>query len=219
MGGTTLLLLTLALPAGGAAPPPEATRAAARFEELVAAGRKEQSGLTPLLDELSTLSRSYDWEPDAEKAAAKRAELRARIAPRLEGLSASLGELSAVMRRFADEHGLETIERLSDERTTGSSDIVSIMRAQTFHQQGLTFVSRVQWDLRAEEDAWRRYRLLDGERKRFRRTLWGVSLAFLTALAALAYLARTLMRRRRPPPTTGRGGGHRRGDIIDLRPE
>lgn len=219
MGRTTLLLLTLAASFAAAAPPPGATRAAARFEELVAAGKKDQSELTKLLDELATLSQSYDWESDAARAEAKRNDLRARIKPHIDGMTDSLANLQTAMRRFADEHGLETLERLADDTTQGSPDIFSMMRAQTFHTQGIAFLTQVQRDLSREEDGWRRFRLMEAERRRFRHILWGLSLAFLAALVALAYAFRMASsRRRRPPPTTP-GRPHRKGDIIDLRPE
>lgn len=227
MGRTTLFLLTLAAsvaaaapPPRGAVPPPGATRAAARFEELVAAGRKDQSELTKLLDELATLSQSYDWESDAARAEAKRNDLRGRIKPRIDGMTGSLASLQTAMRRFADEHGLETLERLADETTQGSPDIFSIMRAQTFHAQGVAFLTQVQRDLSREEDAWRRFRLMESERVRFRHIIWGLTLAFLAALAGLAYAFRLASsRRRRGPPPTNPGRPHRKGDIIDLRPE
>lgn len=219
MGRTTLLLLTLAVSGAASAAPPAATRAAARFEELVAAGRKDQSELTKLLDELATLSQSYDWETDAARAEAKRTELRGRIKPHLDGLNESLASLQTAMRRFADEHGLETLERLADDTTQGSPDIVSMMRAQNFSAQGAAFLSQIQRDLSREEDSWRRFRLMESERRRFRHILWGLSLTFLAALAGMAYAFRIASRRRRGPPSTNPGRPHRKGDIIDLRPE
>lgn len=219
MGRATLLLLTLAASGASAAAPTTATRAAARFEELVAAGKKDQSELTKLLDELATLSQSYDWESDAARAEARRDDLRLRIKPRIDGMTESLASLQTAMRRFADEHGLETLERLADETTQGSPDIFSMMRAQTFHAQGLAFLTQVQRDLSREEDGWRRFRLMESERRRFRHILWGLSLAFLAALAGLAYAFRIASRRRRGPPPSTPGRPHRKGDIIDLRPE
>lgn len=221
MGRATLLLI-LAAAALQAAPPPGATKAAARFEELVAGGRKEQAELAPLVDELRTLARSYDWEVDAARAEEKRARLRSQIAPRKEALQGHLDALSATLRRFADEHGLETLERLTDERTQGSSDIVSIMRAQTFLQGSLAFAHSLEGELRMEEEAWRRYNLVERERRRFRRILWSLTAAFLAALAAIAYAVRIYLQKRRPPPPTSRpkpGRGGRHGEIIDLRPE
>lgn len=222
MGRATLLVI-LAAASLEAAPPPGATKAAARFEELVAGGRREQAELAPLVDELRTLTRSYDWEVDASRAEEKRARLRAQIAPRKEALQGQLDALSATLRRFADEHGLETLERLTDERTQGSSDIVSIMRAQTFLQGAITFAHGLEGELRMEEEAWRRFNLVERERRRFRRILWSLTAAFLASLAAIAYAARIYLQKRRPPPPTtrghkpGRGGRH--GEIIDLRPE
>lgn len=213
MGRTALLLLSLA---ASAASPPPASRAAARFDELVAAGRREQSEMAPLLDELSVLARSYEWERDAAKVEGRRAELRARLGARLEAFNAARAELGAAMRRFGDEHGLETFERLADDSTRGSPDIVSIMRAQIFAQQSVSFAARAEADLRAEEEAWRRFGHLDAERRSYRRLIWGLSLVFLAALAAVLYAARDQLRRRRPPPS---GGPHRRGDVIDVTPE
>ncbi|TBR20917.1 hypothetical protein EPO15_11710 [bacterium] len=228
MGRATLLLAFAAAafaaeapPPRGAAPPPLATRAAARFEEMVAGGRKDQSELTALLDELATLRSSYDWERDAGKAEAKRDELRARIG----ALTADLGErvsgLADALRRFTDEHGLETLERLADERSAGSPDLFSIIKAQTFHAQAPIFLARVQNELRLEEDAWRRFQMLEGERRRYRRTLWVFGLLFLAGMGAAAFYVRAAKRRRRGPPTTTNPGlkGHRKGDIIDLKPE
>lgn len=222
MGRATLLLI-LAAAALEAAPPPGVTKAAARCEELIADGRKEQSELAPLVDELRTLARSYDWERDAAAAQEKRARLRAQIAPRREALDGHLAALSATLRRFADEHGLETLERLTDERTQGSSDIVSLMRAQTFLQGALSFSHALEGELRMEDDAWRRFNLIERERRRFRRILWSLTAAFLAALTAIVYAVRIVLQKRRssqPPtrrPKPTRGG--RDGDIIDLRPE
>jgi hypothetical protein len=216
MGRTTLLLLTLAAPALRAQTPPAmGPRAVARLTELVEEGRKEQAGLSAALDELRLLSQSYEWESDFDAAEAKRAELRGRVGKGGEALAARLTGLSEALRRHADEHGLETLERLSDARTQGSADITALIRAQTFQQQWLAFAARVDGELRLEEDAWRRFRLLEAERRRFSRLIWGLALVFLAALAAVVYFLRG--GRRRPPPPNLRG--HRKGDVIDLRPE
>lgn len=218
MGRTTLLLLlTLAAPVRSQTPPSVGPLAVARLTELVDGGRKEQSGLSAELDELRLLASSYEWERDFDAAEAKRAELRGRIEAHGKGLGERLSELSAVLRRHADEHGLETLERLSDARTQGSADITALIRAQTFHQQGLVFAARIDGELRLEEDAWRRFRLLETERRRFTRLIWGLALVFLAALAAVVYVLRG--GRRRPPPSTPGLRGHRKGDVIDLRPE
>lgn len=219
MGRTTLLLLlTLAAPAPRAQTPTAmGPRAVERLTEAVDSGRKEQAALSAELDELRLLASSYEWERDFGAAEAKRAELRGRVEAHGKGLGDRLSGLSAALRRHADEHGLETLERLSDARTQGSADITALIRAQTFHQQGLAFAARVDGELRLEEDAWRRFRLLESERRRFTRLIWGLALVFLAALAAVVYVLRG--GRRRPPPTTPNLRGHRKGDVIDLRPE
>lgn len=219
MGRTALvLLLTLAAPALRAQTPSSVgPRAVARLTELVDGGRKEQSDLSAELDELRLLSSSYEWESDFSAAEAKRAELRGRIEAHAKALGARLTGLSDALRRHADEHGLETLERLSDARTQGSADITALIRAQSFHQQGLAFAARVDGELRLEEDAWRRFRLLESERRRFTRLIWGLALVFLAALTAVVYVLRG--GRRRPPPSTPGLRGHRKGDVIDLRPE
>lgn len=214
MGGAALLLLSLA---ASAASPPPASRAAARFDELVAAGRREQTEVSALLDELSVLARSYEWESDAAKAAARRADLRGRLTARLDAFNAARGAISESLRKFGDEHGLETFERLADDSTRGSPDIVSIMRAQTFHQQSVSFATRAESDLRGEEEAWRRFETMDAERRSFKRILWTLFALFVAALGGVLYAFRDALRRRRPPPPSG--GSHRRGDVIDVRPE
>ena len=211
MGRTALLgLLTLA--AGGASGAPAAQpalSAGSGFEPGLSEGRRAQSELVRLFDELEVLRRSYRWERDYRRTRARRDDIRSRIAPALKVLAGSHQAVTQSMHRYAEEHGLQALESMAAGNKEASPGLVEAMRAQTFSAQSSLFLRGAQDQLLREEGDWAVFEGQAEERRSFRRIVWGLSLALLAVLGAVAFAAAAALRRRR-----------RRGrDIITVRPE
>ncbi|MBI3296816.1 MAG: hypothetical protein HYZ75_01535 [Elusimicrobia bacterium] len=208
MGRATILgLLSWAAAAGADAPP---TAPPAALDATVAEGRRTQSELTRLLDQLESLRRGYSWEKDGDRAGKRREELRAAITARAADMRGHHDAATRSLGRYAEEHGLQALEAFSNGMSKESPPhLIAAMRAQTFTHQATLFLRGIDDQLRREELDWSAFKNLDRERDSFRRTIWTLSLALLAVLAGVAYAAAAALARRR-----------RRGkEIINIRPE
>lgn len=190
MGRATLFALAAA---GVLAAAPEP--GGAKMDALVEAGRARQAALAPLFDEVEALRRSYAWERDDSRALARRTEVRARLTPELEALDASAAAVEAEFRRFASEHGLETLSLMASGLGDAPPEVRSAMRGQTFMYQARIAVRTGQDLLRAEEREWSSFESVSKERRFHRRLVAGL-VFFLLVLGAFAARLLLVLRRR-----------------------